>query len=205
MGIWILGGGGHAKVAIATLEAAGQPIAGIYDDDLAKIGTHLLGHPVQGVTPPGAWWKAQTRTAFIAIGNNQIRERVAALKVQWAVAQHPAAIVHSSVQVGPGSLICAGVVVQPDTQIGAHVIANTSCSIDHDCIIGDFAHVAPGAHLAGGVTLGARTFVGTGASILPGVRIGSDVAIGAGAVVRKDVPDGETWIGVPARPKSNKA
>lgn len=200
MSVWILGGGGHAKVALATLEAAGQKIAGVFDDDPAKAGHPLREHSVSGLTPKENWWTEEKRTAFIAIGNNQIRERVAGLPADWVIAQHPAAIVHASVSVGEGTLICAGVVIQPDTILGRHTIANTSCSIDHDCRIGDFAHIAPGVHLAGGVTVGTRTFIGTGASVVPGVTIGSDVTIGAGAVVLNDVPDGETWVGVPARP-----
>ncbi|HXH52819.1 MAG TPA: N-acetyltransferase [Sphingomicrobium sp.] len=41
--------------------------------------------------------------------------------------------------------------------------------------------------------------IGAGAVIAPGVTIGEMAMIGAGAVVTRDVPAGETWIGVPAR------
>jgi len=41
--------------------------------------------------------------------------------------------------------------------------------------------------------------VGIGATILPGVKIGRECVIGAGAVVRKNVADGKTVVGVPAR------
>jgi acetyltransferase-like isoleucine patch superfamily enzyme len=41
--------------------------------------------------------------------------------------------------------------------------------------------------------------IGAGAVILPGVTIGEGAMIGAGAVVTRDVPDGETWVGNPAR------
>lgn len=45
--------------------------------------------------------------------------------------------------------------------------------------------------------------VGAGAVILPGLTIGAGAMVGAGAVVTKSVPDGETWVGNPARPLSN--
>ncbi len=45
-----------------------------------------------------------------------------------------------------------------------------------------------------------RAAVGTGAVILPGVTIGAGAIVGAGAVVTKDVADGETVVGNPARP-----
>jgi acetyltransferase-like isoleucine patch superfamily enzyme len=42
-------------------------------------------------------------------------------------------------------------------------------------------------------------YIGSGAVILCGITIGRNAAIGAGAVVTKDVPEGELWIGNPAR------
>jgi UDP-perosamine 4-acetyltransferase len=53
--------------------------------------------------------------------------------------------------------------------------------------------------LTGRVRVGERAFVGAGARVLPCLRIGSDSVVGAGAVVRADVPDGTTAVGVPAR------
>lgn len=41
--------------------------------------------------------------------------------------------------------------------------------------------------------------IGTGAIILPGIKIGKGAIIGAGAVITSDVPDYETWAGVPAK------
>jgi UDP-3-O-[3-hydroxymyristoyl] glucosamine N-acyltransferase len=42
--------------------------------------------------------------------------------------------------------------------------------------------------------------IGAGATLLPGVRIGARAVVGAGAVVTRDVADGVTVTGVPARP-----
>lgn len=44
-----------------------------------------------------------------------------------------------------------------------------------------------------------RAAVGTGAVILPGVTIGVEAVVGAGSVVTRDVPDGATVVGNPAR------
>jgi UDP-2-acetamido-3-amino-2,3-dideoxy-glucuronate N-acetyltransferase len=41
--------------------------------------------------------------------------------------------------------------------------------------------------------------IGANATILPGITIGKNAMIGAGAVVTKDVPDGEIWVGNPAK------
>lgn len=47
-----------------------------------------------------------------------------------------------------------------------------------------------------------RAALGTGAVILPGLTIGSGAVVGAGAVVTRDVPDGATVVGNPAREMS---
>lgn len=41
--------------------------------------------------------------------------------------------------------------------------------------------------------------IGSGATVLPAITVGKDSVVGAGAVVTKDVPDGATVMGVPAR------
>lgn len=69
--------------------------------------------------------------------------------------------------------------------------------------IGRHSTISPGVTICGDVTIGDRVLVGAGAVISDRVTIGDDVRIGAGAVVLPAVwvPDGETWVGVPARPR----
>jgi acetyltransferase-like isoleucine patch superfamily enzyme len=67
--------------------------------------------------------------------------------------------------------------------------------VDHDCIIGDYVHIAPQATLCGGITIGEGTLIGANAIILPGVKVGEWCTIGAGSNVHQDVPDGFKWIG----------
>ena len=90
-------------------------------------------------------------------------------------------------------------VVNRASRIGKSVILNTSSSVDHDCVVGDFSHVSPGARLAGGVTLGRRCWVGIGACIIEGIKIADDVVIGAGAAVVEDITEPGVYVGVPAR------
>ncbi len=80
------------------------------------------------------------------------------------------------------------------------MLINTGAVVEHDCAIGDYAHVAPNATLGGGVTVGADAHVGMGAVVIEGRRVGASAFVAAGAVVVADVPDGARVAGVPARP-----
>jgi acetyltransferase EpsM len=117
------------------------------------------------------------------------------------VAIHPRAAVAEDVTLGPGTVVAAGAVINPGARIGYSVIINTSSSVDHECMIGDAAHIGPGAHLAGQVVVGTATQVGIGAVIVQRMKIGRGSIIGAGAVVVEDIPDHVMAYGVPAKVK----
>lgn len=203
MGIYVVGAGGHAKVVIATLRAAGYEVAGAYDDDAETTGRLILGVPVLG--PVRMLEEHPSRPQVIlAVGRNDVRRRLSDMLancVDWVTAVHPRATVHESVTIGAGSIVMAGAVVQPEAALGHHVIVNTGATVDHDCVVGDHAHVAPGAHVCGNVHLETGVLVGAGSTILPGVRVGAWTIVGAGGVVTDALPAHVTVAGVPARRK----
>jgi phytanoyl-CoA hydroxylase len=88
--------------------------------------------------------------------------------------------------------------VNVGAQIGKNIILNTGCIIEHDCVIGDHAHICPGAVLCGGVLVGEGAVIGANATIKDGIEIGRWATVGCGAVVVDDVPDGLTVVGNPA-------
>jgi sugar O-acyltransferase (sialic acid O-acetyltransferase NeuD family) len=201
MMVFVVGGGGHAKVVIATLQAAGLPVGAAFDDDPSKWGRSLLGVPIQG--PIDDLPRGDGSGAVLAIGDNrrrlQMSQRLAARGVSWATVIHPTAYVHPTVRVGPGTVVFANATIQPDTVVGAHVVINTAASVDHDCVLGDFVHVAPGVHLAGGVVLDEGVLMGIGSAAIPGTRVGAWSTAGAGAVVVRDLGADVTAVGVPAK------
>lgn len=197
-GVVVIGAGGHAKVVIATLQATGQPVATVYDDDKRLWGQAILGIPIRG---PVSDLQQQTgRKAVIAIGDNQVRKTISAqLEMDWICAVHPSAQVHSTSQLGKGTVVFAGAVIQPEVKVGAHSIINTSSSVDHDCSLGPFVHVGPGVHLAGNVRLGASVSLGIGSNVIPDISIEKNTVVGAGAVVLMDLPPNVLSVGTPAR------
>ena len=139
---------------------------------------------------------------IITIGDNRARKIVAERYkgyCKWIKIIHPFPYVHPTVEIGEGSVIFAGAVIQPEARIGNHVIINTGVSVDHDSEIEDYVHIAPGVHLAGGVFAGEGALVGIGSSVLPYRQIGKWATVGTGAVVNKNIPDFLTVVGVPAK------
>lgn len=196
--LYIIGAGGHAKVIMSLAKAAGYTISGIYDDRM-PIGSTVLGFPVIG--PVQELARYQGANAVIAIGNNTIRKKIAQSlrNITWLTLIHPSTTICPSVHIGPGTVIMAGAIIQADTIIKKHVIVNTMASVDHDSLLEDYVHIAPGNHLAGGVVLKEGTFAGVNAGFIPGVEVGHWSVIGAGAVVNKPIPNNVTAVGMPAK------
>lgn len=89
--------------------------------------------------------------------------------------------------------------IGPETEIGRGVLINTRAHVHHECKVGDFSDIAPGAILLGNSQAGKRCRIGAGAVLLPGIKIGDDVIVGAGAVVTKNFDSGSKIVGVPGR------
>ncbi|HEY2159528.1 MAG TPA: acyltransferase [Isosphaeraceae bacterium] len=90
------------------------------------------------------------------------------------------------------SFICDGVTIGDDVFIGHGVVFVND---NHPNV----ADTIAGAWRLSPVRVGDGANIGSGALILGGVTIGRGATVGAGAVVTRDVPDGSTVAGVPAR------
>lgn len=202
------GGTGHARVIREALDAQQWRIAAVFDrraipspfDDVPI----FLGE--DGFTD---WLHAQPTpsavAACVAIGGTDGRGRLAvadflaAQEVPLPTIIHGASYFATTATSGDGCHVLAHATVCANANLGRSVIVNTAASVDHDCVIGDAVHIAPGARLAGEVIVEPFAFIGTGAIVLPRVRIGEGAIVGAGAVITKDVPSGMTFAGNPAR------
>lgn len=194
VGAALIGGGGHALVVADAAMATGVPLRGFYDDaaDAAalRLGLARLGGLREAVGGP---W-------HLAVGDARLRrELLGGLAGEPLSIVHPAAFVGATARHGRGVFIGPRAVVHTLARIGDHAIINTAAVVEHECEIGENVHVAPGAVLGGRVRVGPDTLLGIGCRVLPGLRIGAGCTIGAGAAVVRDVADGATVAGVPAR------
>lgn len=205
MPIILIGYAGHAFVAADIFLRNGVELLGYCDHEEKELNPYNLPY-LGSEDSEGARALLDEHYWFVSIGDNRIRSRVYE-KLETHTrgfgtnAIHPTAVIASSVEMEEGVMVAAGAVLNPLARIGFGVICNTGCIIEHECIIGDFAHIAPGAVLAGNVTVGDGAFVGANAVVKQGVQIGRDAVVGAGAVVLRDVPAGQTVVGNPARIK----
>lgn len=204
----VIGYSGHSFVATDILMVGGYKVEAYCDREEKSTNPFSLQYLGNEADDAAIEW-IRKNNYFIAIGDNNIRGKVfesmkAKLKASPVNAIHPSAIIASSVMVGEGVMVAAGAVINPLSKIGDGAICNTSCSIDHECMVGQFSHIGPGTILCGNVIVGKRSFVGAGAVVRQGIVIGDDVIIGAGAVIVKDVADRMIIVGNPQKELSKK-
>ena len=181
--MYLYGASGHAKVIIDILRANNETIEALFDDNEAV--HNLLGYPVLR--------SSEVRGPLII---SIIRQKIAeSLNVTFGRSFHPSSIISDETEIGEGTVVMQGAIIQSDVRIGRHCIINTGASVDHECVIKDYVHISPHCTLCGNVQIGEGTWVGAGSIIIPGVKVGKWSVIGAGSVVTKDIPDNVLAVG----------
>jgi len=210
--IAVVGTSGHAKVVIDIIEnSPGQAVAGVIADNLDG-GTSFAGYRVLGNDDDvGQLWRSGSLDSYIvAIGDNALRGRVAEMyqdqhpEIPVSRALHPDAVIADSADISAGTVIMAGAIVNPSCVIGRGCIINTRASLDHDCVLEEFASLAPGSVTGGNCTIGRFSAVGIGAKLKHGVSIGENTIIGAGATVIRDIAPFKVAYGTPATERKDR-
>ena len=200
----LIGYSGHSYVINGILQATDRKATGYCDNEEKKFNPLSLKYHFKETSEKGLQAISQ-EGFFISVGNNKVRQQIytdlAAKKLLPVNIIHPSAMIDKSVQIDEhGVMIGIRVIINALAKIGAGAICNTRCIIEHECIVGDFVHIGPGAVLCGNVQVGENSFVGARAVVRENIRIGKNVMIGAGSVVVKDIPDNTTVAGNPAKP-----
>lgn len=194
--IIILGMGGHAESLVDALERQRKyEIAGYVVNDAAS--AKRGDYPVLGRDDDlekifhGGIQNAAIGIGFM--GKSDVRERLwATLKqigFRLPVICDPSAILSRTAQIGEGSFIGKGAIINVNASIGKMCIINTGAIVEHDCQVGDFSHVSVGTVLCGEVTVGRSVMVGANATIVQCISIGDGSTIGAGTTIRRNVKE----------------
>lgn len=203
--LWILGAGGHGVVVADAARAMARWSDIAFFDDRWPAVEEVGEWPVRGTVSA-----LRERIAgqdgvqvVVAVGDNRQRlaltRELAAAGARLATVVHPFTAISTSAELGPGTVVMAGAVVNPRVRIGEAAILNTRTSVDHDCAIGHGVHLCPGSTLAGNVKVQDLAWVGIGSCVIQGVTIGTSSIVGAGAAVIRDVRECTTVAGCPAR------
>ncbi|MFJ7186827.1 acetyltransferase [Lysinibacillus xylanilyticus] len=197
----IIGASGHGKVVadIALKMEKWENIAFLDDNESIKssMGLEVIG------TSNDVFTYLEEYEIFVGIGNNTTRQKIhemlETVDASIPVLIHPDAVVGSQVDIGIGTAVMAGVIINCGTKIGKSCIINTGSTIDHDNYIEDYVHISPGVNLAGTVKVGQLSWLGIGSVISNNVNITSGCLVGAGSVVVKDITEPGVYVGVPVR------
>ncbi|CAN5828789.1 acetyltransferase [soil metagenome] len=202
------GAAGHAKVLREFVDGNGYELIAAFDNNPEAIPP-FTDVPLYIGREGFEQWREERReemvAALIAIGGARGRDRheiqrmLASRGLEPVTVVHPTAFVAADAVLGAGSQVLAHATVGVEVRMGEACILNTASSVDHECVLGDGVHIAPGATLTGCVTVGDYSLVGPGAVVLPRIRIGLGAVVGAGSVVTRDIPDGKVAFGVPAK------
>ena len=196
--IVIIGCGGHSKVVFSIIDLLDHVnVVGFYDDN--KRG-EFCKYPILGTIQE---LQPNHDGYIIGIGNDRVRRDIFNKypNLNWISIAHPKSIINSNVDIGKGTVVCAGAIIQPEVKIGEHCIINTGCSIDHESQIGNFCSICPGTVICGRVKIGDLSFIGANSTIIQCLSIGKECIVGAGSVIIKNVTDIQKVVGNPGTVK----
>jgi sugar O-acyltransferase (sialic acid O-acetyltransferase NeuD family) len=184
----LIGNGGHAREVMAQM---GVKLDRFVDDQYVDEETF----PISKLDP-------EKHAVMIAVADSKDRFDIAQRLpkgIQFFNFIHPTALIMDNVEIGEGSFIGAYSILTTNIKIGKHAILNRGNHIGHDCRIGDYFSAMPGAIVSGNVTIYGLVYMGNNSSIREKLSIHSLATIGMNSAVVKNIEDGGTYVGCPAK------
>ena len=194
------GTGGHAKGLAEIAMASGLQIQAFISpnsDYQTFLGFNAYPDLPEGLAPASA-------VIAIRIGDNFTCQKVwLELNKTYPISMfppliHPTASIAEDSEIEQGSTVHQNFVVGTSSQVGIFCTLNRTSSIEHDCVVGDFASFGPGARTGGNVTVGERAVLTISPTIRHGVQIGHESVLSAASYAYKSIPPLTVAVGAPA-------
>jgi sugar O-acyltransferase (sialic acid O-acetyltransferase NeuD family) len=192
----IIGAGGFGREVYQSLLPIERLNTIFFVDDEYYDGTNKLILPISQFDP-------KEYEIVVAIADSNHRERIVKslpIETKYFTHIHPSAQIHGDdVEIGVGSIICAGSIITTNVKIGEHAHINLITTIGHDCLIGNYFTTAPGVQISGNETIGNRVYFGTRSCIKQKLSVCDDVIVGMNSGVVKHITEPGTYVGTPAK------
>lgn len=196
--IILVGFGGHAKSVADSIERQGlYQIIGYTDREQRSSKYEYLGTDDVFLD----YYDRGIRSAAICVGylgKGEVRQKkyneLKNIGFYIPIICDPSAVVSKDTEIGEGTFIGKGAIINANADIGKMCIINTGAIVEHDCVVNDFSHIAVGAVLCGGVTVGQSAFIGTNATVIQGRYIGDWCIVSAGIVIRDNMEDNRKMV-----------
>lgn len=197
----LIGAGGHAHSCIDVIEEQGIfNIVGLIGLK-CQLNTRLLGYEVIGVDSDIGRLSKIYKYALITVGQIQSGERRKVLYAQALASGFqfppiisPNAYISRHAQIGDGTIVMHGVIVNAGANIGRNCIINSNALIEHSVNVGDNCHISTGAIVNGDVRIGSDSFIGSGSVIKQGVSVGDKCMVGMSLSLRHDLCSHKVFI-----------
>ncbi len=142
--------------------------------------------------------------ALIAIGDPQIRKKILSElphDTNFETFIHPKSNIldNKTVNIGEGSIICAGSIITTNIILGKHSILNINSTIGHDTKTKDRFTTFVGVNIAGKCEIGENVCFGTNSCVKEKTKICDNVFIGMGSSVVKNIDTPGIYVGSPVK------
>ena len=202
--LYIYGTGGFAREVAVVLYDNGEfdALAGFVDlDDAVAARQHaeLMGKPVFGER---AFRDLSGVRLVVGVGDPATRRRIVEslpADTAYATVVHRDVRLNPWIELGPGSVVCAGCILTVDVALGAHTHLNLDTTIGHGVRAGDYFTTAPSVNVSGECTFGDGVYLGTGAGTRQGLDVAAGSVVGMGAMLVKPAKESGTYVGIPAK------
>jgi sugar O-acyltransferase (sialic acid O-acetyltransferase NeuD family) len=175
-------------------------IKGYLDDNTHALDNYDNYPPVIGTI---AGYDIQKDDVFtFSIGGDSRRKCIESLlerNAEFINLIHKTARIGTNVAIGVGNIIAAYTTLGADSCIGDYNLIQSYSVIGHDARIGSFNRIDTQVMCVGGIRIGDQVTIHTSAVINHNVTLGNESKVGACSFVLRNVKEGVTVFGIPAK------